>query len=160
MAEEEQEAPEGGAKRGANGLLLVVMLVNTLALVGGGVYFAFFHQGASAAAPAEPEPEPNEVGPLLAVDPIVANLSDETASRFVKVGLQLELVDEETRPVVEGSLVPIRNEILLHLSGLTSEDIAGSDNKQKIRGELLKKVQETLGTEDVRRIFFTEFVVQ
>lgn len=161
MADGEEEVTEGGGKRNANALLLVVMLVNTLALVGGGVYFAFFHQSAGAAAPAaEEEKEPNEVGPLLPLDPIVANLADPTATRFVKVAVQLELVDEEKRPVVEAAIVPIRNAILLHLSGLKTEDTSGTENKEKIRDALLAEVHETLGTEDVRRLYFGEFVVQ
>lgn len=159
MADEDEEVVEVGAKRGS-GMLLLVMLLNTIALIGGGVYFAFFHQSASAAAPAQPERKPTEIGPLVELEPIVANLSDGNATRFVKVGIHLEIVDEEKRPAVDQAIVPIRNAILLYLSGLGAEDTKGSENKQKIRDALLEKVKETIGTDDVRRVYFTEFVVQ
>jgi flagellar FliL protein len=154
----EEEAPP---KRG-NGLLLVIMVVNTLALIGGGVYFALFHQPAAAATPAdaEPEPDPHAVGPMIQLDSIVANLAEETSSRFVKLTMHLELKDAEDQPVVEAALVPIKSAILLHLSSLTVDDTVGTEKKEKIRETLLEKINETIGAEKVRRLFFTEFVVQ
>jgi len=161
MADDAPEPEEVDAPKRGNGLLLVIMLVNTLALIGGGVYFALFHQPASAEAPqAKPEPAPHEVGPMVELEAIVANLAEDTASRFVKLKMHLEVEDPEDQPIVEAAIVPIRNAVLLHLSSLTVDQTVGADNKEQIRKALQEKINETLGAPKVRRIFFTEFVVQ
>ncbi|MDH5492775.1 MAG: flagellar basal body-associated FliL family protein [Myxococcales bacterium] len=143
--------------------LLVIALValNVLAISGVGIYFFLLREpdAVEEEVPAEPPP-PGEFGPLLEMRPIVANLNDGARGRYLRVALHLEVSNELDSPAVEAALVPVRNRFLIFLSNLTVDEASGAVNKERIREELAELANEVLGSERVRRIFFTEFVVQ
>jgi flagellar FliL protein len=154
--------------RGGNKLLLILVLVNVLGMAGLGVYLVLFQGkgGAQAQSEADEEadadaPEAGEFGPLVEMDPIIANLNDPQAGRYVKVTIHLEAKDEETQPLVQAAMVPIRNRLLIYFSNLTAVDTEGSEKKEEIRAHVLELVNEVLGSGNkVRRVFYSEFVVQ
>jgi flagellar basal body-associated protein FliL len=49
---------------------------------------------------------------------------------------------------------------LRHLSGLKLADTLGEKAKDKLRDDMMKILDDTVGADKVRRIFFQEFVVQ
>lgn len=158
----EGEAAEGAAKspRRRRGILLLVV---GCILGGGGVggYFAYQHfvAGASAEAPL-PEPEPTVYGPLHQLAPIVANLTDRSAGRFVRVTLHLEAKDDEALVTVVEREVPIRHRLLIYFSELNPERAHAPGGKDALREELVTAVNEVIGAELVRRVYFSEFVLQ
>jgi len=156
---EEQAKPKGGNK-----LLLILVLVNVLGMAGLGVYLVLFQGKGATAQAAEAEgdaPEAGEFGPLVEMDPIIANLNDPQAGRYVKVTIHLEAKDEDTMPSVQAGIVPIRNRLLIYFSNLTAADTEGAEKKEEIRGRVLELVNEVLGNDHkVRRVFYSEFVVQ
>jgi flagellar protein FliL len=114
----------------------------------------------SGSAEAE-KPKTKEVtGPILPLDTFVVNLDEPGTSRYLKVTLQLELFDEKAQAVVEKSKQVVRDELLRHLSGLKLADTLGEKAKDKLRDDMMKILDDTVGADKVRRIFFQEFVVQ
>lgn len=156
--EEAAEAPKKKSK-----LMLIVVLFNMLAVGGMGAYLAFF-QAPAAAAPAAPAAAPpppaTSYGPLVEMTPLVANLNDERIGRYIRVTLHLEVADEETKAKVEEALIPIRNRLVIYFSELTTEQANSSGARERIRGELVEAINEVLGAPLVRRVFYTDFVVQ
>jgi flagellar basal body-associated protein FliL len=157
MADEPEE-PAGGGK---NRLVLILVGINVLvalvavaavamAVMGGG--------GGDAAEP--PEPDPREVGPLVACDGLVINLDESDGTSYLRAAFQLELTGEEEVELVTARLVPIRNAVLLHLSSLRVEDTQGRDNRERLLVEVRTLANEVLGDELVRNVYYTEFVVQ
>jgi len=114
------------------------------------------HQEKSEAEPAGPE----VAGPVVQLDPYVVNLDEPGSSRYVKVTVQVELVKHEAEESIEKSKQLIRDMFLSHLSGLKLADCLGTAAKEKLREELLKKLTSVVGGGKVRRLFFSEFVVQ
>lgn len=162
---DETNAEEVAKPKSGNKLLLILVLVNVLGMAGLGVYLVLFQPkgGAEAqpAAEAQDEIEDGHFGPLVEMDPIIANLNDPQAGRYVKVTIHLEAKDEETLPEVQGAIVPVRNRLLIYFSNLTAADTEGADKKEEIRGQVLELVNEVLGGgHKVRRVFYSEFVVQ
>lgn len=157
--EEAAEAPKKKSK-----LMLIVVLFNMLAVGGMGAYLAFFQPPAAAAAPAAPAAAPpppaTSYGPLVEMTPLVANLNDERIGRYIRVTLHLEVADEETKTKVEEALIPIRNRLVIYFSELTTEQANSSGARERIRGELVEAINEVLGAPLVRRVFYTDFVVQ
>lgn len=142
-------------------LVVAVLLVNLLTLGGVVGYFTLFHTtGASAAAAAPAEPPASEYGPLHGLAPIVANLPDRTAGRFVRVTVHLEAKDEEALVTVVAREIPIRHRLLVHFSELDAAVAAAPGGKDALREELLPMVNEVIGSDLVRRVYFSEFVVQ
>jgi flagellar protein FliL len=108
-------------------------------------------------APAAPTSE--VTGPVVALDPFVVNLDEPGTSRYLKVTLQLELAPKAEEVLARSKQV-VRDTILSHLSGLHLKDTLGAGAKDKLRGELLAKVNKLIGPDKARRMFFQDFVVQ
>lgn len=140
-------------------IILALLVLNLGA--SGFTTFKVVTADASSAAPHEAPPPPAEVvGTVVPLDPFVVNLDEPGQSRYLKVTLHLEL----TKPEFEGQLTAskqlLRDVILSHLSGLHHADTLGAAAKDKLRTELLEKIEKLIGKEKVRRVFFGEFVVQ
>lgn len=160
--EKKDEAP----KPKSNLLLMVMMLVNMLGVAGVLVYMLLFQKSEAPAAAAAPPPVPAEVmpegrfGPLVELNPIVANLADEDSTRYAKVTLNLEVANEEQAAEVEEMLVPIRDRMVLHLSGITASGTKGEEQKTVIKERLKEIANEVVGSNLIRNVYFGEFVVQ
>ncbi len=166
--EAKKPAPSG------NKLMMLIGLVNLLCVAGVGAYLvmAAKHAPASAKAPASHtgpagehapaghDDEPKEVGPIIALEPLVTNLADPDSDRYLKLTLQLRAASELARPEVEGSLVPIRSQILLFLSSLNVGDVSGSDKKHEIQKQLKRIANEAMPVSRITHVYFTEFVIQ
>lgn len=153
----EPDAPKKGSK------LIPLLIVVNLAATG----FTAFKVMTTAPAHAEPpppeHPKPisNEVvGPVIAMDPFVVNLDEPGTSRYLKLTIQLELIAPEAEAVITKNKQLIRDAILSHLSGLKHADTLGTAAKEKLREAVMDKITKIVGPNQVRRMFFQEFVVQ
>jgi flagellar basal body-associated protein FliL len=165
MSDDAEDAPvksKGGSK-----LVLIILVLNLLG-VGALAAFVVLGQKTGAAHAAEPaehaEPEAEAVGPILPLESLVVNLqgTSETpeSSRYLKVTVQLEATSEETKGVVEKSLVPIRSRLLVLFSGLTLPNVVAPGAVASLQTRCKDIVNEVLGARRVKNVFFTEFVVQ
>ncbi len=116
------------------------------------------------AAPAEPhhqEPLTKEVvGPVIALEPFVVNLDEPGQARYLKLTLQLELISPESENTINKNKQLIRDSILSYVSGLKHADTLGSAAKEKLRTDIMTRLESIVGPNQVRRMFFQEFVVQ
>jgi flagellar FliL protein len=74
--------------------------------------------------------------------------------------MQLELASADVSKKITKSQQLIRDAILSHLSGLKLADTLGVSAKEKLRADVIAKLDGILGPGQVRRVFFQEFVVQ
>lgn len=154
------ETPPAGAASKPPKLILALLVLNL-----GGTGFATFKiltaKPAAAAAHHEaPAPLTSEVGPTHALDPFVVNLDEAGQSRYLKVTMNLEVADKSVIGKIQKSQQLIRDAILSHLSGLKLADTLGVAAKEKLRTDVIAKIDGILGAGKVRRVFFQEFVVQ
>jgi flagellar protein FliL len=162
MSEDAAKPPETAPSGSKLPKIMFVLLVLNLGATG----FATFKIATAEPAPhAAPAPHPaastTEItGPVVALDPFVVNLDEPGSARYLKISLQLELLDEKAGDAITKSKQLIRDTILSHLSGLKLTDTLGATAKEKLRGELAKKLEGMIGPHKVRRIFFGDFVVQ
>lgn len=116
---------------------------------------------AEAAKEAAPVATSRELtGALVAMEPFVVNLDEEGSPRYLKVGLQAEVRNDEDVKVLEKNKTIIHDDVLGYLSGLKVSETLGAANKDHIRSELVERMGKVVGEDRVRRIVFTEFVVQ
>jgi flagellar protein FliL len=153
------ESPPAAAKTSK---LVLILLVLNLGASGFGTFKAVTAKPAEGPAhEAAPPPTTTEVvGPVFAMDPFVVNLDEPGTSRYLKVTIQLELINAEAEVTINKSKQLLRDTILSHLSGLHLVDTLGAAAKDKLRGEMVAKIEKILGPNKVRRLFFQEFVVQ
>ena len=116
------------------------------------------HGSAGSSAPATNE----IVGPVVAIAPFVVNLDEPGPSRYLKMTLQFELVvgEADVEEMMKKSEQLIRDTIIGYVSGLKIADTLGANAKDKLRVEIMKKLEEIIGPHKVRRMFFQEFMVQ
>jgi len=153
--------PSGGAKTSK---IVLVLLVLNLGASGFGTFKTVTAKPAHAPPPHEEKHETNEkievTGPVMALDPFVVNLDEPGQSRYLKVTMQLELVKPDAQALIEKNKQVIRDAVLSYLSGLKLADTLGVPAKDKLRADVMKKLEEIVGEHKVRRMFFQEFVVQ
>lgn len=102
------------------------------------------------------------VGIICALESFIVNLMDKSASgkRYLKITIKLEVGNEERSLMIKKHEVQLRDTIILLLSGQSFKDINSMEGKLRLKQSLLTKINQILGGRIVRRLYFTEFVVQ
>jgi len=174
MADEEQqlESPKEGKKGGK--LKLIIIGVVLLALLGGGGFFAytkfigpkFFGSEEKAAgggengeAAEEGEPDPGETE-LVSLPTFVVNLADPLGRRYLKIGIDVEVVNKDAVETLSTSESKVRDAIILLLSSKTFADLATMEDKIQLKQQIVERLNQVLGGSKVVRVYFTEMVVQ
>lgn len=166
MSDQPEAEPkkEDKPKAGKGSKVVPLLVVVNLAATGFTAFKVMTTQPAHAEAPPDkPHQAPltNEVvGPVIPMDPFVVNLDEPGTSRYLKLTIQFELITAEAEAVITKSKQLIRDTILSHLSGLKHADTLGAPAKEKLRSSLMEKIEKIVGPNQVRRLFFQEFVVQ
>jgi flagellar FliL protein len=151
---EEPKAPKGPK-------VMVALLVLNLGATGFTTFKVATAKPAAAQEAPPPAPVTTEVvGPVIAMDPFVVNLDEPGQSRYLKLKVEFELISQEAEAPITKSKQLIRDTILTQLSALKLADTLGGVSKDKLRTEMLQKVESIVGPNKVRRVFIQEFVVQ
>lgn len=161
MSDAPQEA--AAAKPPKNTVVVILLVLNLLTVAGTAAYFIMFGTGGhAAAAHKEPEEHGHKLGPLLALSPLVANIADGESEEphYLKLSASVEVKDEAAVALVEHAMVPVRDQLLMHLSSLTVADTMGPEKRTKLQTKMVELANHALGDDLVKRIFFTEFVIQ
>ena len=160
--DEEDERPPIGRHREPRGpaqLMMALAAINLMAAVALGVY-VLNRRPAAPVRIAVPTSTGQVNGNLVVMEPLVVNLSGNGATRFLRVKPQLEIKRRFDRREFERDMVPVRDQLLLELSELSLEDTQGAEKKIHLQDKLRDRVNAFLGEPQVRRVMFTEFVVQ
>ena len=100
------------------------------------------------------------LGPLFSLDTFIVNLADEKRNRYLRVTMDLELVDAMDSDKLTERLPQVRDSILMILPSKRFVEIASMEGKAALRDEIIAKLNSLYAKEVVSNIFFTEFVVQ
>ncbi len=183
------ENQEGGKKKGKSKLLIIIVVVVLLIVAGVAVKMfvlggkkkpvekkeATEQQAApqeEAAPPPAPEPtyapvnESNLV-PVV-VGPLIVNLADVGGDRYLKIKLVLlEVPQAAEKEKKEGEKegislqdAIIRDTIITVLSSKTSDDLLSVSGKEELKNELITAINQALGRNLVRKIYFLDFIIQ
>jgi len=164
---------------------VIILIASQVVLVGVAVVVLKMMSGAKHVEEAKHE-EPTEAeqkvdpskikdpktvaGPQYKLQPFIVNLIDDgRGPRFLKVEINFELEvppgsKPETEPPVKAELDSranqVRDELLMLLTSKRQTDIESSDGKRILRDEIFTRINKILVTGSIRKVFFTEFVVQ
>ena len=180
MAGKKPEEGEVIEKKTKGNMVLIIIIVMLVLLLLGGGAAAFFLLGSSdeqAAAQAAPAAQQHDakadkkksskkstdhltIGPMYPMAPFVVNLLSETGNRFLKVAVDLELSDPKAQPEMDHKKSLVRDIIIRTFSSKTFEEISTLKGKDKLKEEVLDKINENLSDGQIKNIYFTDFVVQ
>ena len=164
MAKKETaDQPEegGGSKK-----KLIIIIVAVLVLLGGAAGGYFFFMGGEKEKKISPEEEQaalklqaNQVGPMVNIDSFIVNISDDQESRYLKATITIEVDGEEASMEVNQRMPQIKDAILLLIGNKTFHELNDLQGKIQLRAELINKINSILLKGKVKRIYFTDFVV-
>lgn len=164
MADEErqegqEEAQEEAPKKKGKGKLIII-LVLVVVLAGGG--FVGYKMMAKTPPPEEDpvkeQVKKEEVPVLFPMEPFVVNLADK--GRYLKLNLQLELVDKQFEELAQQKVPPIRDAIITLISSKSAKSISTPEGKFQLKDEILMRVNAAVGQDIFKNVYFTEFVMQ
>ncbi len=166
MADEEAEgqAEKGG---GLSKVLLIGILVAVVAAGGGGFFLWKQSQvepveEATTEEPAEQQKLAAEerAERLVALEPLVVNLGGSGGPRYLKIQLELEVADVDSKGAVEVSVPMVRDALIVLLGSQRLVDLQQFEGKVLLKEEILDRVNGALGDPLVASVFFTEFIIQ
>lgn len=163
----ETEEPAGAkdAKPKSGATLWIIVGVVNLVLIAGGAFFVLTRSSAADSAKAAPHaapkaPPPEVAGPMLKLEPFIANLNEPDGNRYIKMTLAVEMADEPALLAADKQVARLRDAVLVFLSSLGVADTQGAEGKEAIRKELLDRSKRALGAKAVQGVFYSEFVLQ
>lgn len=168
MAEEMDTQEEVKPKKSASKFIILALAVIVLGAGGYGGWTVFIkgkdqekkqETPVSKSASTTKKDEAKIVFPL---ESFVVNLTDKTGlgKRYLKVMVALEVQDEDRKKIVEAHMAELRDTSLLLLSSQSFGEISTMEGKLELKQALLSRINQTLGGVVVRKLYFTEFVVQ
>jgi flagellar protein FliL len=99
---------------------------------------------------------------VVPLDSFIVNLMDRSGSgkRYLKTTIELDVPSEESRDLLDMRKAQLRDTILLLLTSQSFAEINSMEGKLELKQALLVRINQALGDKIVRRLYFTEFVVQ
>ena len=161
----------------SNMVLIIVIVLLVVILIGGGaaafLLLGSSHEEAAATTTSQQDVKAEKkktsskkstdhlaIGPMYPMAQFVVNLLSESGNRFLKVSIDLELSDPKLQPEMDHKKSLIRDIIIRTFSSKTFEEISTLKGKDKLKDEVLDKINENLSDGQVKNIYFTDFVVQ
>ena len=164
--ESEEDFLEEEPKKGKKSALFAIIAVLAIAGVGAGLHFSGMLGGGE-----KPEKEevlkkekemkapPKTVFYELPQFLINLNSSSNRVS-FLKISVTLELRDQAAAAIVDENKPRIMDAFNTYLRGLRPSDLAGSAGIYRLREELMTRLNNTIETDLVKDILFSEILVQ
>jgi flagellar FliL protein len=100
------------------------------------------------------------MGSLYSMRPFIVNLADESTGRYLKVRFELELDSNDVVQEIEKRMAQLTDSVIMLLSSKTYQELATYEGKDRMRNEIVLRLNSFLTTGSIRKIYFTEFVMQ
>lgn len=101
-----------------------------------------------------------EISKSVKFDNVVANLSGSMKSRFLKVSFEIEGDDDSFKATIEANKTKIIDSALGVLGGLSVTELDEPGTKNIIRSDLIDAFNQVLEKPIVKRLYFSELVIQ
>lgn len=175
MADEEKNEDSGGGSKSGSKMLMIIIGSVVVVLLLVGVALVLLLSGGSNTAQADTPQRvaantgggggggslPLNIGPLYPIEgSVVVNLiSTSSQKRYLKTSLTLELSQEGLRAEMEAKKDAIKDTIISILSAKSPEEVQTTKGKERLKEEIMTRLNEFLVDGKINNIFFTEFVV-
>jgi flagellar FliL protein len=93
-------------------------------------------------------------------DSFIVNLNDLGGRRMLKLTMSIDADNQDLADEINAKMPQFRDTILLLLSSIQSDDISGIDGKQRLKNQMLNRINPNLTRGKIRNLYFSEIVVQ
>ena len=137
---------------------LIVIGVAALVVVAGGTVGAIYYKKMTDKKEQVQQQEP--VGAVWPMAPFIVNIQDQGTDRYLKIIIELEISDKNSVAELNQLKPKMRDNILDLLSAKSYKDIVDINGKQRLRDEIMMRLNSFLTGGKIVKVYFTEFVVQ
>lgn len=177
MADEKTDAKGGDKGKDAKDgkkkspVMLIGIIAGVLVLLLGGSFFLVTKLTAQPAAEAgeggdgEHKSEKKKHGKEAKVEKyevkdLILNTGDGTSSRFVKIGLALEIDDPKLAHEMEEKEYRVRDLLINLIGHRTAVELSSADVREELRGQILDELNSSVGDGHITEVFFSDFIIQ
>lgn len=144
-------------KKGKTKLIIIILLVVIVAVV---AIAAFFIVTDKSLGDLKTMFQSDEEFTIL-LDEFVTNLqSPESGKRYLKIQVALMYKDKKNTPKIESNTSKLRDIIVNDLRERTAEEILEVEKTGVLKENILTKVNDSLGEDIIREVYFTNLIVQ
>jgi len=97
---------------------------------------------------------------MYPLDKFTVNLLSQNGSRYLVAKIDLEQENEEMTAELDKKVSLIRDIIISILSSKTVEEISTPKGKEKLKEEIINQINKYLEDGEIKRVYFTNFVIQ
>lgn len=94
------------------------------------------------------------------LEELVVNPANTNGKRYLLVEISLQLDDEKHIPLLEGSMMELKQEVIEALSVRTVNQLTHVAEREELRRELSDIINSSIGVRSVRNLYFTKYVMQ
>jgi flagellar FliL protein len=140
---------------------IIIIGLSVLVVLGAGAFGAFYflNQGGGGKKEVKQAPRPL-IGTMWSIDPFIVNLADNQGERYLKVVMQLEVSDPTVSAQLEQLKPKLRDNIMDLLTAKTYVELMETGGKQRLRDEIVLRLNSFLTNGGIVKAYFTEFVIQ
>lgn len=102
----------------------------------------------------------DSVSTVYSLEPFIVQLYDGQNLRYLKVKIELEMVNPSVKNELDGQLGFIRDAILVALTTRTLQEVQDAQGENALRSEIASAINKLVGSRKVEKVYFTDFVVQ
>ncbi len=117
-------------------------------------------QQAEPEAKVEKPEETGTRGTIVMLPDIVVNLTERDKLYYLKVTIGLEVPDEKVQAEVTERQAQLRDDVISLLSGKKVTDIDTLEERNALKTELTRRINESLLSGDLMQLYFSDFVIQ
>lgn len=99
------------------------------------------------------------IGKTIPMETFLVNLSGNRGNKLLKVNMELEVEGERIAEEIDKRKPQIRDIIIILLSSKTYAQVSSAEGKEFLREEIRDTVNSFLSKGKIRRVLFTEFIV-
>ncbi|SMP50360.1 flagellar basal body-associated FliL family protein [Desulfonatronum lacustre] len=170
MAKKDALPVDEEKKKGAKVKWIVLLLVLLLLAGGGGAAYWFLMGPGAVSEDGALEQEGDQAGlqgartefvpEIVTLDTFVVNLADPLGRRFLRMTLDVEVLNRAAIADVQRNNSRIRDAVILLLAGKSFADLASMEGKITLKNQIVERLNQIVGGGRVTNVYFTEFVVQ
>jgi flagellar FliL protein len=97
------------------------------------------------------------LGALFPLESVIVNLS---GGSFLRIQVQFEFMTRDIPKRFYQKLTPLRDGLITVLASKRREDISNKDGRDNLKSEIREMVNDLMRKEDIKNIYFTQFVIQ
>lgn len=97
---------------------------------------------------------------MVSLPNLLVNLADPLGKRYLKMGINLEVRGEKAKKTITKRMPRVKDTLILLLSSKTYDELSSMDDKLALKSQIAERLNQIVEGSVVKRVYFTEFIIQ